>query len=104
MIKIFYIYFRSLFGIVKYILIYLHCQLFNNTNKIYIMETLELTNKLTKVFFSQYGENKMLEYNGTSSEARQYIKYNLGINSVNTYYTVVRNSYLPKGYASIETV
>jgi hypothetical protein len=46
----------------------------------------------------------MLEYSGTALQARQYIKLNLGINSVNTYYTIERDTFLPQGYVSIETV
>ncbi len=66
--------------------------------------TVTLTDKVTKVFFTQYGVNKMLEYNGTMTDARGYIKGALGIKSINTYYTETRNCFLPKGYASIETV
>jgi hypothetical protein len=68
------------------------------------MQKSNLTNLLTKVFFSQYGENKMLEYNGSATKARNYCKYNYGINTINTYYTVIRDGYLPKGYVSIETI
>jgi len=64
----------------------------------------ELTNKLTRVFFTMYGDNKMVEFNGTSTQAREYCKRNYGVNTINTYYTVDRNVFLPVGYASIETV
>ena len=64
----------------------------------------ELTNKLTRVFFTMYGDNKMVEYNGTATQARNYCKGAYGINTINTYYTVERNVFLPVGYASIETV
>lgn len=64
----------------------------------------QLTNKLTKVFFNQYGKEMVLEYNGTATDAREYAKRNYGAKTINTYYTVQRNTYLPKGYASIEQV
>lgn len=63
-----------------------------------------LTNKLTKVFFTQYGENKMVEYNGTAMQARAYCKSAYGVKTINTYYTVEGSTFLPQGYASIETV
>ena len=63
-----------------------------------------LTNKLTKVYFSQYGEQKVLEYNGTASEARNYCKGAYGVKTVCTYYTTTREAFLPKGYSSIETI
>lgn len=68
------------------------------------MKKSNLTNLLTKVFFTQNGENKMLEYNGSATDARNYCKHNYGVNTINTYYTVVRDSFLPKGYVSIETI
>ena len=46
----------------------------------------------------------VLEYNGTATDAREYAKRNYGAKTINTYYTVQRNTYLPKGYASIEQV
>ena len=63
-----------------------------------------LTNKHTKVFFTQYGVQKMFEYNGTSTEARNYCKAAYGVKTVFTYYTTTREVYLPKGYCSIETI
>jgi hypothetical protein len=64
----------------------------------------ELTNKLTKVFFTQYGEQKMVEYNGTATQARNYCKGAYGINTINTFYTVERKVFLPVGCVSIEIV
>ena len=64
----------------------------------------QLTNKLTKVFFTQYGVNKMVEYNGTAINARNYCKHAYGVKTVNTYYTVERDTFLPEGYVSIEVV
>ena len=64
----------------------------------------QLTNKLTRVFFTMYGDKKMVEYNGTSTQAREYCKRNYGVKTINTYYTIDRNVFLPVGYASIETI
>jgi hypothetical protein len=64
----------------------------------------QLTNKLTRVFFTMYGDKKMVEYNGTSTQAREYCKRNYGAKRINTYYTIDRNVFLPVGYASIETI
>jgi hypothetical protein len=63
-----------------------------------------LTETEKRVFFTQYGDNKMVEFNGTSTQAREYCKRNYGVKYVNTYYTITRELFLPVGYVSIEIV
>ena len=68
------------------------------------MEKNKLTNVLSKVFFTQHGKNKMVCYNGTTIEAKQYLKFSYGVKRTTYSYEYKIDGYLPKGYASIETV
>jgi hypothetical protein len=63
----------------------------------------KLTNKLTKVFFYTSIGYCMIEFNGEVSEARQYIKSNYAA-KIDYFYTVVRDGFLPVGYASFEII
>lgn len=64
----------------------------------------QLTNTLSKVYFTQYGQNKMLCYNGTIQQAKNYLKSAIGVKRTITSYEYTIDGYLPVGYASIETV
>ena len=63
-----------------------------------------LTNILSKIHFTQYGVTKMLEYNGTPKQAKDYLKGAFGINRTISTQQYKRDSYLPVGYCSIESV
>jgi len=68
------------------------------------MKKVKLTNILSKVYFTQYRQNKMLCYNGTAQDAKQYLKSCLGIKRTITSFEYTIDVYLPCGYASIEII
>jgi len=66
------------------------------------MKKIELTNQVTRVFFSQYGQTKMLTYQGTEKDAKQYLKSALGVKRTTYSYSQELDCFLPKGYNSLE--
>ena len=63
-----------------------------------------LTNELSKVFYTQYGVNKMLCYNGPVDAAKKYLRSTTGIKTTIAFCSYKIDGFLPVGYASIETV
>lgn len=61
-----------------------------------------LTNLFTKVFFTLYGDNCLVEYNGNKEQAKDYVKRNYGVKKINFIDQYKRDCFLPIGYSSFE--
>lgn len=61
-----------------------------------------LTNHRTVLEFNQYGERKVLEFNGTITAAKSYLKRNLGIKETfKEFHYTTEKCFLKNGWACI---